>query len=159
MILYIVNIRENIPIIVYDDLCYLCTKFAKIVNFLARGNLTIIGHYTNQGKEIREQILDDSALEMFWLVDEKIAYGGRAAIFPLLRAIITSKNKIQFIECESFRWLQLIEILMKIFHTSKKEKCILVKYEDLRKNTQLELRKIFDFLDANVSDDKLKGIL
>ena len=87
------NIKENTPIVVYDDQCYLCTKFAKIVNFLARGNLTIIGHYSNQGEEIRNQILDDSALEMFWLIDEKTAFGGRAAIIPLLGAIITSKKK------------------------------------------------------------------
>jgi hypothetical protein len=30
---------------------------------------------------------------MFWLIDEKTAYGGRAALFPLIRAIITSKKK------------------------------------------------------------------
>jgi hypothetical protein len=88
-----VNIKENFPIVVYDDLCYLCTKFAKIVNFLARGNLAIIGHYSNQGEEIRNQILDESALEMFWLIDKQTAYGGRAALFPLFRAIITSKKK------------------------------------------------------------------
>lgn len=87
------NIEENFPLMVYDDLCYLCTKFAKIINFLARGNLLIIGHYSSKGEEIRNQILDDSALEMFWLIDEKIAYGGRAALFPLIRAIITSKKK------------------------------------------------------------------
>jgi len=89
-----VNIKENTPIVVYDDQCYLCTKFAKIVNFLARGNLTIIGHYSNQGEEIRNQILDESALDMFWLIDEKTAHGGRAALFPLIRALITSKKKI-----------------------------------------------------------------
>jgi len=88
-----VNIKENIPIVVYDDQCYLCTKFAKIVNFLSRGNITIIGHYSNQGEEIRNQILDDSALEMFWLIDEKTAFGGRAAIIPLISSIITSKKK------------------------------------------------------------------
>ena len=87
------DIKENTPMVVYDDLCYLCTKFAKIVNFLSRGNLTIIGHYSNQGEEIRNQILDDSALEMFWLIDKKTAYGGRAALFPLICAIITSKKK------------------------------------------------------------------
>ena len=87
------NIKENIPIVVYDDQCYLCTKFAKIVNFLSRGNITIIGHYSNQGEEIRNQILDDSALEMFWLIDEKTAFGGRAAIIPLISSIITSKKK------------------------------------------------------------------
>jgi predicted DCC family thiol-disulfide oxidoreductase YuxK len=88
-----VDIKEKIPIAIYDDQCYLCTKFAKLINFLARGKVTIIGHYSNQGEEIRNQILDDSALEMFWLIDEKIAYGGRAAIIPLIWSIITSKKK------------------------------------------------------------------
>jgi predicted DCC family thiol-disulfide oxidoreductase YuxK len=88
-----VDIKENTPMVVYDDLCYLCTKFAKIVNFLSRGNLTIIGHYSNQGEEIRNQILGDSALEMFWLINKKTAYGGRAALFPLIYVIITSKKK------------------------------------------------------------------
>ncbi len=87
------EIKENLPIVVYDDQCYLCTKFAKMVNFLSRGNLTIIGHYSNEGEEIRNQILDDSALEMFWIIDEKTAFGGRAALIPLIRAIITSKKK------------------------------------------------------------------
>ncbi len=87
------DIKENTPIVVYDDQCYLCTKFAKIVDFLARGNLTIIGHYSNQGEEIRNQVLDESALDMFWLIDEKTAYGGRAALFPLFRFIFTSKEK------------------------------------------------------------------
>ncbi len=94
------NIKENTPIVVYDDQCYLCTKFAKIVNFLARGNLTIIGHYSNQGEEIRNQVLDESALDMFWLIDEKTAHGGRAALFPLIWSIFTSKekksNKVKF---------------------------------------------------------------
>ncbi len=87
------DIKKNTPIVVYDDQCYLCTKFAKMVNFLSRGNLTIIGHYSNEGGEIRNQILDDSALEMFWIIDEKTAFGGRAALIPLIRAIITSKKK------------------------------------------------------------------
>jgi hypothetical protein len=90
---HIVNIKENTPIVVFDDLCYLCTKFANIVNFLARDKITIIGHYSEYGEKIRNQILDGSALEMFWLIDNKVAYGGRAAIFPLIRAIITSKKK------------------------------------------------------------------
>jgi predicted DCC family thiol-disulfide oxidoreductase YuxK len=87
------NIQENIPIVLYDDQCYLCTKFAKVVNFLSKGKLAIIGHYSNQGVQIRNQLLDDSALEMFWLIDENMAYGGRAAIFPLILAMLKSKKK------------------------------------------------------------------
>ena len=87
------EIQKNIPIVVYDDQCYLCTKFAKFVNSLSRGKLTIIGHYSKQGLEIRNQILDDSALKMFWFIDENAAYGGRAALIPLFLAMLNGKRK------------------------------------------------------------------
>ena len=87
------EIKGKIPIVVYDDQCYLCTKFAKIVNILSRGNLSIIGHFSAKGEEIRDTILDESALEMFWVIDEKAAYGGRAALYPLIKAIIKAKTR------------------------------------------------------------------
>ena len=99
------NIKEKVPMIVYDNQCYLCVKFAKMIEFLTRGNLVMIGHYSEFGIKLRKTILGESALEMFWLIDEKTAYGGRAALLPLLRAIITTKggnsNKIKVNEkCE-----------------------------------------------------------
>jgi hypothetical protein len=87
------SLKEEIPIIVYDNRCYLCVKFAKIVNFLSRGKFTIIGHYTSLGQRIREEVLDGSALDMFWFIDKKNAFGGRAALLPLLRAIIFAKRR------------------------------------------------------------------
>jgi len=87
----IVDIKEKLPTVVYDNQCYLCVKFAKTVEFLSRGNLTIIGHYSDPGIKLRK-MLGESALEMFWLIDKKTAYGGRAALLPLLRAIITTKQ-------------------------------------------------------------------
>jgi hypothetical protein len=60
---------------------------------LARGKITMVGHYSDFGIKIRDEILDDSALEMFWFIDEKIASGGRAALFPLIRSIFSTKSK------------------------------------------------------------------
>lgn len=99
------HIKEKVPIIVYDNQCYLCVKFAKMIEFLTRGNLTMIGHYSEFGLKLRQTMLGESALEMFWLIDEKTAYGGRAAVLPLLRTIITTNgrnsNKIKMDEnCE-----------------------------------------------------------
>jgi len=36
--------------------------------------------------------LDESALDMFWLIDKKTAYGGRSAILPLIKLILSKKN-------------------------------------------------------------------
>ena len=86
------NLKDAVPLLIYDDKCYVCTKFAKFVSFLAQGKITLIGHYTTIGEKLRNEILDSSALSMFWFVDSKIAYGGRAALFPLFQAILTSKG-------------------------------------------------------------------
>ena len=99
------ELQKMLPLVIYDDQCYLCIKFAKIVNFLARGKLPLVGHYTTLGEKLRDEILDESALEMFWFVDKKTAYGGRAALGPLFRAILSSKgnsNRISVQEdCET----------------------------------------------------------
>jgi len=84
---------EYLPLIVFDDQCYLCGQFIKIVNFFARDKITIIGHYSDFGKKIRDEILDESALEMFWFIEKEVAYGGRAGLLPLIKAIISNKSK------------------------------------------------------------------
>ncbi|MEW6042877.1 MAG: hypothetical protein AB1608_01280 [Thermoproteota archaeon] len=87
------DLQGMVPLVVYDNKCYLCTKFARMVNFLARGRLLLVGHYTDLGEKIRNQFLDSSALEMFWFIDGKTAYGGRAALLPLFFAIISAKGR------------------------------------------------------------------
>ena len=87
------EIKEEIPIVLFDNQCYVCIKFATIVNFLARGKITMIGHYSDFGIKIRNKILDQSALEMFWFIDEKRASGGRAALFPLIKSIFSTKSR------------------------------------------------------------------
>ena len=87
------EIKEEIPIVLFDDQCYVCIKFATIVNFLARGRITMIGHYSDFGIKIRNEILDQSALEMFWFIDEKRASGGRAALFPLIKSVFSTKSR------------------------------------------------------------------
>ena len=81
------ELHDSLPLMIYDDKCYVCIKFAKIMNFLAKGKLRMIGHYTEFGEKIRKEVLEEDALEMFWYIDKNTAYGGRAAIMPLLSAI------------------------------------------------------------------------
>lgn len=82
------ELGKLIPMVLYDNECYLCTKFAKIINKLSKNKILIVGHYTPIGEEIRKNILDSSALDMFWFINSKIAYGGRAALFPLIKTLL-----------------------------------------------------------------------
>ncbi|CDI06217.1 conserved hypothetical protein [Candidatus Nitrosotenuis uzonensis] len=100
------DLQSLTPIVLYDNRCYLCTKFASIVSLLAGGRFSLIGHYTNIGEKIREQILDSSALEMFWFIDGKTAYGGRAALAALVRSLFSAKarkpvNSVDFAACDT----------------------------------------------------------
>ena len=88
------DLKEITPIVIYDNECYLCVQFAKFVNFLAKGKLNFVGHYTDFGRKIRENTLDSNALEMFWFIDNNTAYGGRAALGPLFSSILNSNGKI-----------------------------------------------------------------
>ncbi len=87
------EIKENLPIALFDNQCYLCMKFAKLVNFFARGKIMMVGHYSDFGVKIRKEILDETALEMFWFIDEKRACGGRAALYPLIKSMMSKKTK------------------------------------------------------------------
>jgi hypothetical protein len=87
------KIKENMPIMLFDNQCYLCMKFAKFVNFFARHKIMMVGHYSDFGIKIRNEILDEFALEMFWFIDKKRASGGRAALYPLVKSILSKKTK------------------------------------------------------------------
>ena len=89
-------IVDLLPLVIYDDKCYLCSKFASIVHIFSRNKIPIIGHYSKEGMKIKSEIFDTNydSTRMFWFVTENSAYGGRAAIIPLVWHTITStKNR------------------------------------------------------------------
>ena len=43
------------PIVIYDNACHLCIKFANSVNFLSKGKIALIGHYSEMGEKIRKE--------------------------------------------------------------------------------------------------------
>ena len=91
------SFRDLVPLVIYDDRCYLCSKFASIVHTLAKDKILIIGHYSDTGMKIKSEIFEQNydSTRMFWLITKKIAYGGRAAILPLLRSILTGKSRTE----------------------------------------------------------------
>ena len=96
------------PILIYDNLCYSCTKFARVANNLVNGKCLIIGHYTPLGKEIKKQLFpqDYEGLEMFWFIIDGYAHGGRAGLYRFIRYFLFEakkgdykKNEFNLTEC------------------------------------------------------------
>jgi hypothetical protein len=82
-----------LPLMIYDDRCYLCAKFAIIISIFARKKILIIGHYSDFGMKVKAKIFSNNydSTKMFWFAVDKTAYGGRAAILPLISCILKSK--------------------------------------------------------------------
>jgi predicted DCC family thiol-disulfide oxidoreductase YuxK len=127
----IMEIKENTPIVLFDNQCYLCTKFAKFVNAFARGKIMMIGHYSDFGLKIRNEILDEFALEMFWFIDKKRASGGRAALYPLIKLMLSKNVKKS----------KVIKIDEKCQQDCKTIKAVFVRSSSLLRNSrQIDLK-------------------
>jgi len=81
------------PVLIYDNLCKSCTNFAKITNFLLGGKITMMGHYTHEGKAFKKSIFPENyeGTEMSWFITEKKAYGGRKVLQQLIKYMFCSK--------------------------------------------------------------------
>src|SRR5581483_451647 len=79
------------PLLIYDDKCYSCAKFAKSASTLSRGWIRAAGHYhSKEAKEAKSIIFPPGydPTGMFWLVNKDGAFGARSGVLPLTREIL-----------------------------------------------------------------------
>jgi hypothetical protein len=79
------------PLLIYDDKCYSCAKFAKMVSTLSRGWIRTVGHYHSQeAKKVKATIFppDYDSTKMSWLVNRRGAHGARSGLLPLAKEIL-----------------------------------------------------------------------
>ena len=86
------SLNDTFPIGLYDNNCYVCSKFAQIVSFLSRRSIIMVGHYTDEGQKVIERLDHPNAFEMFWFINGKRAYGGRAALLPMIKRMFKPSN-------------------------------------------------------------------
>ena len=78
------------PVLIYDDRCSTCTLFAAYAFKFSRRQIDCMGHYSKEGQKFKKMTFPPNydGTEMFWLVSNDYAYGGRSALLPLLVLII-----------------------------------------------------------------------
>ena len=74
----------QMPIVIYDDKCSLCSMFAKVVSFFGCGRISLIGHYSKDGLRMRSA-LGDHATEMFWLLEDTVAFWWKSILALLIK--------------------------------------------------------------------------
>jgi hypothetical protein len=84
------------PLLIYDDKCSSCTKFAKVAAKLSRGWIRIAGHYFSQeAMDTKKTVFppDYDATKMFWLINKNGAFGARSGLFQSIKEIIIGNFK------------------------------------------------------------------
>lgn len=84
------------PLLIYDDKCSSCGKFAKTAAKLSRGWIRIAGHYYSQEAIDTKKMIfpsDYDATKMFWLINKKGAHGARLGLFQVIKEIILGNFK------------------------------------------------------------------
>jgi len=73
-----------------------------------------------------------------------------------LREFKNDKEKRGAIKYYSIIWNGIMERINRAYENHDPKLRIIIRYEDLKKDTLSELKKIYDFLDIKISDDELR---
>jgi hypothetical protein len=83
-------------LLIYDDMCSSCTRFAKTAVRMSRGWIRIAGHYKSQEAiNVKKTIFPNNydATRMFWLVNKKGAFGARSGLTKTAKEILIGNFK------------------------------------------------------------------
>ena len=87
------------PILIYDDGCNVCTKFALLSSKLSKGYIQIRGHYNSPDIiQLKNKIFKNyDPTDMFWLITPKTAYGSRSGFFHVILEIFKSISQNRYV--------------------------------------------------------------
>lgn len=82
----------HFPVLLYDNYCVSCSKFALTVYHLSKKNVEILGHFdidkSQKLKNIVFQGYDKDPTRMFWFIKKGKAYASRGGLIQLIKEII-----------------------------------------------------------------------
>ena len=77
----------------------------------------------------------------------------------LTQFLMKGKQRLNEVKFRSQDWLSLIDIINSAFENHNENLRYFLKYEDLRTNTTLELKKLYEFLQISISDEEVQKIV
>lgn len=88
-----------------------------------------------------------------------IAYSTRGDKFGIKTDRINKIGRQNLIKLRAIQWNRIIELIMSSYENHSNNLKYLVRYEDLLKNTLVELEKIYKFLNININKNELEKIV
>jgi hypothetical protein len=88
-----VELPQDRPVLLYDNDCGICSRFARLAQKTSKGWVRPVGHFTIEGSKIKSDFFqaEDRPEEMFWILVKEVGYGGRSGLVPLLREVVRGR--------------------------------------------------------------------
>ena len=87
------NCERSKPILLFDNDCRVCSRFARLVRRASRNWVDVVGLFTDRGLRIKSEFFerDDRPDDMFWLLIGDTGFGGRSGLLPLAREVVRGR--------------------------------------------------------------------
>jgi predicted DCC family thiol-disulfide oxidoreductase YuxK len=87
------EMEHSRPILLFDNDCGICSKFARLVMRGSKNWVETVGLTTSRGLKIKNNFFEarDRPDEMFWLLIGDTGFGGRCGLLPLAREIVRGR--------------------------------------------------------------------
>lgn len=83
----------------------------------------------------------------------------RPGSWAKLRPLLTPKSRLDAINYYSHLWVVNMNNIKRGFDNHNSKLKILIKYEELKKNTFNELKRIYDFIGVKISEEELQNLI
>ena len=86
------DVKFHFPVLIYDNYCSSCSKFAKVVYNLSKKKIEILGHFDiERSTELKELVFDNypkDPTRMFWYIKRDKAYASRKGLAQVIIDLI-----------------------------------------------------------------------
>jgi len=86
------DVKFHFPVLIYDNYCSSCSKFANFIYNLSKKEIEILGHFDiERSTELKELVFSNYSKDptrMFWYVKADKAYASRKGLFYVISDLI-----------------------------------------------------------------------
>ena len=102
------DLKFHFPVLIYDNYCSSCSKFAQVIYRLSKRKIEILGHFdierSLQLKELVFHSYSKDPTQMFWYIKKDKAYASRKGLYQVIIDLI--KINLGLIKCKD---VQLVD--------------------------------------------------
>jgi hypothetical protein len=92
------------PLLIYDDKCSACRRFAFWARVLSGGWIQLAGHYYSpEAMNVKKLVFpgDYDSTQMFWLINKQGAFGARSGLIQVFKEIVRGIIKTKVVNAVS----------------------------------------------------------